>query len=549
MTEGHTQAEVLLGFASDLELFRTPDEDAYASITLDHGFSTHRETWPVRGKMLRSWLAKEFFRTEAKPPSSEAMKGAIDILEAKALFEGDTRPVYTRVAVTTGAVYLDLGDDEWRVVEVDGAGWRFVHHSPVHFRRPKTMLPLPAPTQGNVEDLRALLNIESDDDWRLIVAWEVCALGGRGPYPILVPTGEQGAAKSTQCRILRGQVDPSSAPLRSPPRNEDALMIAAKNGRVVAIDNVSELSEWQADALCRLATGGGVSKRQLYTDDGEIIFDSMRPILMNGITDIVTRGDLADRSIVITLPTIPDEKRLHERRIFEEFDSLRPGVLGALLTGVSRALRDADSMVFQSLPRMADFAAEASAAAPSFGWTKDEFLSAYRLNRGVAVEVVLESDVVAQAILSFVEKVPLWEGTASALLAELEKLVSERVLKSKDWPGARGLSGRLRRLAPDLRRNGINTTFSRTGERRLIGIEKASSLPSFASQPSQTNGDNGLAGDGVHDANDAGDDGDDVHDDGRAQPSPHNSQNPTTHDGHDANDGSSHDESRWESLV
>ena len=60
-------------------------------------------------------------------------------------------------------------------------------------------------------------------------------------------------------------------------------MIAATNGWVVALDNLSHLSTWLSDALCRLATGGGFSTRELYTHDEEKLFDAQRPVILNGI--------------------------------------------------------------------------------------------------------------------------------------------------------------------------------------------------------------------------------------------------------------------------
>ena len=72
---------------------------------------------------------------------------------------------------------------------------------------------------------------------------------------------------------------------------------AASNGHVLAFDNVSGLPAWISDTLCRLAAGGGFAVRQLYTDQDEVLFDAARPVILNGIEDIVTRPDLADRAV------------------------------------------------------------------------------------------------------------------------------------------------------------------------------------------------------------------------------------------------------------
>jgi hypothetical protein len=94
--------------------------------------------------------------------------------------------------------------------------------------------------------------------------------GPSGTYPVLVLHGEQGRAKSTTSRILRALDDPSSAPLGAEPRDSRDLIIAATNGWIIGLDNLSHLSPWLSDSLCRLAIGGGFSRRELYMDaDGD----------------------------------------------------------------------------------------------------------------------------------------------------------------------------------------------------------------------------------------------------------------------------------------
>jgi hypothetical protein len=113
----------------------------------------------------------------------------------------------------------------------------------------------------------------------------------------LALSGEQGSAKSTFSALLRALIDPNTAPLRALSREDRELFIAANNGHVLAFDNVSGLRDWISDTLCRLATGGGFAVRQLYTDQDEVLFDASRPMILNGIEDIVARPDLADRAL------------------------------------------------------------------------------------------------------------------------------------------------------------------------------------------------------------------------------------------------------------
>lgn len=300
------------------------------------------------------------------------------------------------------------------------------------------------------------MNLQGDENFVLLTAWLVAALKPTGPYPILAITGEQGSAKSTTSRMVRSIVDPSTAPLRTLPREERDLAIAARNSWCLAFDNLSGLPTWISDALCRLATGGGFATRALYTDDDEVIFEAQRPVLMNGIDDLGTRPDLLDRAIVLTLPTISESERRDEKGLLAEFERARPRILGALLDGVVAAVSNVDSVVLERLPRMADFAKWATASGSAFGWD-GAFLEAYSANRGQAVEVGLEADPVAGAVRLLMGAGEAWEGPANELLLLLGNRVHETVRRSKEWPASpRALAGRLKRLATSLRSVGID---------------------------------------------------------------------------------------------
>ena len=309
---GPTQADILIDLAQSAELFHAPDGTGFADLEING----HRETWPIRSKGFRRWLARRFYDATQGAPSSEALASVLNVIEAKAHFDAPEREVYVRVGGLDGRLYLDLGDGNWRAVEIDVSGWRVVDNPPVRFRRAAGMQPLPMPVRGgSVEALRSFLNLKTDTDFVLVVAWTLACLRDRGPYPVIVLSGEQGSAKSTFSAILRALLDPNTAPLRALPREDRDLFIAASNGYVLAFDNVSGLPAWISDTLCRLATGGGFAVRQLYTDQDEVLFDATRPVILNGIEDIITRPDLADRAILMMLEPIPEERRRPEQEL------------------------------------------------------------------------------------------------------------------------------------------------------------------------------------------------------------------------------------------
>ena len=372
--------------------------------------------------------------------------------------------VHVRVGGLDGRLYLDLCDETWRAVEIDATGWRVIDNPPVRFRRAAGMQPLPVPVPGgSVEALRPFLNVRSDADFVLVVAWALAVLRNRGPYPVIVLSGEQGSAKSTFSAILRALLDPNTAPLRALPREDRDLFIAASNGHVLAFDNVSGLPAWISDTLCRLATGGGFAVRQLYTDQDEVLFDATRPVILNGIEDIVTRPDLADRALFLTLEPIPDDRRRPEAELWAAFEAERPRILGALLDAVVEGLKRLPETQLAKLPRMADFALWATACETAL-WPAGTFWSAYCGNRDEAVEGVIDADPIAAAVRALMATRTEWTGTASDLLDTLAEAAGERVAKAKTWPDSpRALAGRLRRAATFLRKVGIEISFDARG--------------------------------------------------------------------------------------
>src|SRR5262249_39604481 len=306
-----------------------------------------------------------------------------------ALFEGEEQPVELRVAGHAGRIYIDLGGADWRAIEIDEDGWRVIDDPPVRFRRSMGMRALPEPARGgDLSMLRGVLNVRDDADFVLVVCWLLAAMHDRGPYPVLAISGEQGTAKSTLVASLRALIDPNASPLRALPREDRELFIQSNNGWLLAFDNVSGLPAWTSDSLCRLSTGGGFAVRQLHTDQDEILFDACRPIVLNGIGDMVARADLADRSIFITLEPISEASRRAEDELWSHMRRALPGILGALCSAVSHGLRHRDLVKIERLPRMADFAKWGAACEGAF-WQPGTFEAAYDDNQHDANDTVL----------------------------------------------------------------------------------------------------------------------------------------------------------------
>lgn len=498
-----------LALSSGAAFWKSSEGEPFATIPNGGG---HIENHPLRSKAAKTWLSGLLYEAEGRAPKGSAVMDALAVLEGRAIFEGETFPVFVRLAESGDKFYLDLGGEDWRAVEIGPDGWRVIPSEavPVKFRRSKGILELPEPKSGgNLEILRRVLNIPEGAPWVLVRAWLVQAFKPTGPYPPLIVDGEQGSGKSWLGRILRYMVDPNKAALRRPPRNEHELMIGATNSWLVAYDNLSGLPPWLGDALCVVSTGGGMSTRELYTDSEEALFDVQRPIILNGIDALTTRGDLLGRAILLHLPRIEDGARRTEKEIKAELERIRPGVLGAILDVISHGLRALPGVKLESMPRMADFAEWVTACEGALGWERGEFLAAFEENQNESKVALIENDMFAVSLVEFINGLPDPEkgitDTAGGLLSILE--ARSNITASSmpaGWPKtAKGAGNKLRRLIPALRAIGIEVAF-KTGHRkvRLIEIKRhtASEKDSTASggrvppPPGSPAGD----GDGVH---------------------------------------------------
>ena len=479
---------VRLTVETGVSLFRATDDVAYGSVPMAEGKKKRRENHKLRSSSFASWLRRSYYVAAGKTANANAVSDAIGALEGFALYGSPIESIYLRVAKREAKHYLDLCDPNWRVVEIDAAGWRILDTPPVRFRRPRGMLPLPEPKQrGSLDLLRPFLNVDGEDGWRLAVAWILAALRPCGPYPLMVLSGQQGSAKSTTARVLRSLVDPGRAPIRCEPKDARDLMIGANSNWILALDNLSSIPAWLSDALCRMSTGGGFSTRQLYSDDEEVIFDAQRPVILTSIEDVTTRGDLLERSLILSLPSIPESKRRPEKEFWDDFNKQYPAILGALMDVLSGAIRELPAVNLPRLPRMADFCMWATACERALKWPPGSFIESYERNCSAANDVALEASPLVAPIQQLLDDPPFWTGTASELLAKLNGLVGDKAAHAQGWPKSpQALSNKLRRITPNLAGVGIRVEHDREGRgrRRTHTLRREEKSPETSSASS-----------------------------------------------------------------
>jgi putative DNA primase/helicase len=452
-------------------LFHDPHDRAFAR----YQSKDHLEIWPVESSKFKKILARLYYNNTGKIINRNSLADAVTTLAGLACHDNPEEPTFLRVAPFGEDVLIDLCDQKWRVVLVTAEGWRILDESPVAFVRTGSMQALPEPRAdgASIEPLWQLLNVTKAQR-PLVAAALLNGFHPFGPYFVANYVGEHGSAKTSAARIHRQLIDPNQNPLRSPPKEENDLFAQAVNNRCVALDNLSYLPLWLSDALCRTATGGGLSKRTLYTDTDETSLEIKRPVIINGIEDVATRPDLADRVLQIELEEIPNKHRITEKVLRVEFEKARPAIFTAILDAVSMALRTLPTLKLPSLPRMADAAEWATAGETAFGFRRWTFLKAYQRNLDESAEAAVDANPVGAAIRVLLEQQEQWQGEPRELLEALAELVSDKAQKQDDWPkNPQKLGQILRRIAPALRRAGIGYQRPPRGKSRVIRLFRA----------------------------------------------------------------------------
>jgi hypothetical protein len=478
----HTALLVAIGRHA-AEFFRSPDGDAWATFTRGN----HRETWPTDSKEFRAWLTNQFFQTHGVAPGLDALANARNLFTALALEGNVVHPVFVRVAELNGAIYIDLGDPNWRTIEVDKNGWRTIDQAPVPFHRIAIIKPLPEPERGgSIELLRPFLNCNNDEAFQIRVFFILNGFNTNGTHAVLCLIGQEGSGKSGEGTRIRQLVDPFDIEPQSLKRDERDIFVGAAQQRLPIYDNVPSLSDEQSNALCKMTSGGGYLERELRTNKGVAFIKVKCPVIITSTGMPIVNTDLADRAQYAKLDSIPADKRRDEVELQQAFTAAAPKILGAVLDGVTEALRRRDLIKPPNLPRLADYAKFAIAAETAY-WPEGTFMNAYRASRTETVTATLKEDDAIDALQTFMNAMEVdaegkptttprtnWSGQLKRLYDQLTQLVGQRTAKGKNWPSSpRGLRSRLDKAKIFLAEIGLQFKWTgKTNRGQTIAIWK-----------------------------------------------------------------------------
>lgn len=453
--------------------FHNSVEETFVAVDKDKFYEVYR----LEDKKYQMLIRKRFYDELGKAISKDNISQAIGVLEAKALYEGEELEVYKRCAEVDGVTYYDLCNKESTIIRIDENGWSIDDSKQILFIRKNNMSEQEIPVY--YEDLLGLLDkhfrFKSEEDRILHAVSLVTRLISDIPHPIEVIHGEKGASKTTTMRMNRSLIDPSLRDVISIPKAIQDLAITISNNYMPCFDNLDTISSEKSDLFCIASTGGGYSKRRLYSDDDELIVKFKSRITLNGTNVMATKSDLLDRCIVLTLERISEDERKEERVVWDSFNEDKPMILGAMFYALARAKRIYKTVNLTKLGRMADFTRWGYAVAEALEIGGEKFLEAYLNNQRKANQEAVDSSPIATALIKYMNDNNTFTGTVSQLLLCLNQVAENEQIDttSKLWAKEPNvLSRRLNEMKSNLELEGIYYEITQRNHGRIIDIVK-----------------------------------------------------------------------------
>jgi hypothetical protein len=459
------------------EVFRWEDR-AYISIPTPSGGCV---SYLMRGRATERWIRHIWFKSEGRSMGPMVLNEVIATLETKAFADGQSFPVWNRVGLLEENIYVDLGREDALLIKISETGWEPAYEPRVKFRRPDGFKELPLPkVPGDLRALQCLLGL-SEEVFYSTVAFMISSMAPKGPYFGLIIEGEMGSGKSVLASSLKALLDPNDADRLSLPTNDRDLAIHANQFRLLSYDNASGIKSLVSDALCIVATGGGLATRKLYTDDELAVLKASRPFILNGISGYARRPDLIERAIYVHLERVPKEERKEERVLTLEFNRQAPHVLGGLYDALSVGLRNIKKGINPTGLRMADAATRIMASEEALGIPAGTLISAIQDGQRALIIERISSDGLTVGLKEILKRGP-FEGTIKELFERLRGTNEDDLPRS---PAA--LSSALDRQRGGLQEVGIFVKLlqrSKQGRRvKIEYVDPPEDAPASASKP------------------------------------------------------------------
>jgi len=450
---------------------------------------------PLHSKRFKAFLADRFYSMFGRVVGS--LTAAITTLSGMTYRNGNIHKLYNRVAPDPNGngFWIDMCDKNWRAIHVTEEGWSIVDKPPVLFRRFKHQKPLAVPVvpaegeEGKIAlKFLEFLNLRNETDKILFMCAVISYCVPEIEHPGMCIAGPAGSAKTISFELAKRIIDPSVTETISMSGNDNGLAQQLYHNYFVCFDNVSSLTTWKSDMLCRAVTGGGFSKRKLFTDDEDYLYHVHRCVGLNGINVAVRKSDLMDRLLLFKLEGFGEFEIKQKEVMYAEFEKERGKILGAMLTILSKAIKFEKEIELTNYKRLADFHKWGCAISQALGYGVEKFNDAYAKKHNLQNEEVLNASSTALAFIGYLKESfddVQHESDDGLITCTLEKTPTEWFKEITDFAKRKGIKTskgywagdtshfvrKLNEIKPNLEKVGITIQSYSDGSSRSLIVD------------------------------------------------------------------------------
>lgn len=333
---------VMAAICEHIELWRDQFGVAYATF-LHNDVMLNAQ---IVGRFFSDWLRVQWDAESSpvNPPSQSVIQATVEQNAARARMNAPSYTSFYRMGYDESADmhWWDLGRPDWKMVRFNAEGWEVTTECPIKFAHSESKcemaLPERNPDLDGLTPMWKILNVDPKD-YCLIAGFLLGSMLSTAPCFGLSVFGPNGTSKSVTCENLRKMIDhnPASAQTLNE-KNVGELGLTCITQWMPIFENMSKLDPEVQDALCSLTTKLSSKTRELYTNTGIIAYEVRRPWMVNGINNVCSRGDLAQRTIPLALLPPPEgDDRKKEEEVHREFALMRPHIMACLLDAAVEA--------------------------------------------------------------------------------------------------------------------------------------------------------------------------------------------------------------------
>jgi hypothetical protein len=404
-----TPTQKLLNFAES-QILKTVR--SFSSHTNVYGIIKINEKYRVLflgGTECRQWLITAYSDYSGKIHGKDLYKNVLDVIIAKSITNQiQLEKIHNRICFVDNEIFYNLCNNDYELVKINKDGYSVIPNgldNPL-FRRKSNPLPQLKPLKDKskhknpLNELVELLKIPLEIR-QLFIIHLTSLFFEKIPIPIMILQGEAGSSKSTITSTVKRIVDPSPENRNSIPDNIDDMNVHFFNRYLTNFDNISFIDNMMSDNLCKSITGHTHNKRELWTDDNEVILTIKSRIILNGVTLNIDQTDLISRSIFYESQYIQESEKLTEETFNSKIDELIPYILDQIFDLLSKTLKKYKSLESEitEKQRMADFTVICECISRELGYDEFSFVKSYKHNQSLHSFNAVESYPIVNIVL------------------------------------------------------------------------------------------------------------------------------------------------------